>query len=456
MRRRTPSRPSAAARCSPPTRRCRPATTPTPPGRSPRCSPGSRPSSASTPRRSCAAGARIPARPREPFGDHPVRAAGRAAAPTASARRHGEVAARCGTTCGRTAPSPTCRSPTSPTASTSPPGSRGPVEEPARPPPRRGLGWQRAADPATWEAVERSPTTSCGPPAAQRGALIELVRECGTAERLRPRATPPSTSARPRSSIPTCSRSASRAAVATYKRLDLMLRDVDRALALLADTQRPVQLILAGKAHPRDDDGKRTGPAPVRHARPTPEVRRRVVLPRRLRPHARRGDGPRLRRLGQRPPAAARGQRHERDEVRRQRRAATRRARRLVARGLRRHQRLGDRRRGRPRPRGAGLAPRRGAYRPARATRSSRSSTTATTAASRRRGSRWCARRCARSARASAPDAWCATTRSGSTRLRPRRRAGMDPRHDARARPTAGPGDMDRRSCNSSRRRPPP
>ncbi len=45
--------------------------------------------------------------------------------------------------------------------------------------------------------------------------------------------------------------------VATYKRLDLLLRDVDRALALLGDAERPVQLILAGKAHPKDDDGKR-------------------------------------------------------------------------------------------------------------------------------------------------------------------------------------------------------
>jgi starch phosphorylase len=45
--------------------------------------------------------------------------------------------------------------------------------------------------------------------------------------------------------------------VATYKRLDLLLRDVDRALALLGDESRPVQLILAGKAHPKDDDGKR-------------------------------------------------------------------------------------------------------------------------------------------------------------------------------------------------------
>ena len=45
--------------------------------------------------------------------------------------------------------------------------------------------------------------------------------------------------------------------VATYKRLDLLLRDTDRALGLLGDPERPVQLIMAGKAHPRDDDGKR-------------------------------------------------------------------------------------------------------------------------------------------------------------------------------------------------------
>jgi starch phosphorylase len=46
--------------------------------------------------------------------------------------------------------------------------------------------------------------------------------------------------------------------VATYKRLDLLLRDVDRALSLLGDEDRPVQFILAGKAHPRDDEGKRS------------------------------------------------------------------------------------------------------------------------------------------------------------------------------------------------------
>jgi starch phosphorylase len=43
---------------------------------------------------------------------------------------------------------------------------------------------------------------------------------------------------------------------ATYKRATLLLRDLPRLKALLLDEQRPVQLILAGKAHPADGAGK--------------------------------------------------------------------------------------------------------------------------------------------------------------------------------------------------------
>jgi glycogen phosphorylase len=45
--------------------------------------------------------------------------------------------------------------------------------------------------------------------------------------------------------------------VATYKRLELLTRDPDWTLALLAG-DRPVQVVLAGKAHPRDEEAKRT------------------------------------------------------------------------------------------------------------------------------------------------------------------------------------------------------
>jgi starch phosphorylase len=43
---------------------------------------------------------------------------------------------------------------------------------------------------------------------------------------------------------------------ATYKRPDLLLHDPERLLRLLSNPQRPVQLILAGKAHPADAAGQ--------------------------------------------------------------------------------------------------------------------------------------------------------------------------------------------------------
>jgi len=43
---------------------------------------------------------------------------------------------------------------------------------------------------------------------------------------------------------------------ATYKRPDLLLHDPQRLIRLLTDSQRPVQLILAGKAHPEDQPGQ--------------------------------------------------------------------------------------------------------------------------------------------------------------------------------------------------------
>jgi len=44
--------------------------------------------------------------------------------------------------------------------------------------------------------------------------------------------------------------------VPSYKRLTLMLSDPARLEALLLDPDRPVQLVIAGKAHPADDGGK--------------------------------------------------------------------------------------------------------------------------------------------------------------------------------------------------------
>src|SRR5262249_14320165 len=42
-----------------------------------------------------------------------------------------------------------------------------------------------------------------------------------------------------------------------YKRPNLLLRDSERLTRLLTNPERPVQLIVAGKAHPEDEEGKR-------------------------------------------------------------------------------------------------------------------------------------------------------------------------------------------------------
>jgi starch phosphorylase len=43
---------------------------------------------------------------------------------------------------------------------------------------------------------------------------------------------------------------------ASYKRATLLLHDPDRLLRMLGDPERPVQILYAGKAHPRDEKGK--------------------------------------------------------------------------------------------------------------------------------------------------------------------------------------------------------
>nr|WSW66704.1 alpha-glucan family phosphorylase [Streptomyces sp. NBC_00995] len=65
--------------------------------------------------------------------------------------------------------------------------------------------------------------------------------------------------------------------VPSYKRLTLMLRDRDRLRALLLHPERPVQIVVAGKAHPADDSGKRLVQELVRFA-DDPRVRHRIVF----------------------------------------------------------------------------------------------------------------------------------------------------------------------------------
>ncbi|MFI9614059.1 glycosyltransferase family 1 protein [Streptomyces sp. NPDC052023] len=65
--------------------------------------------------------------------------------------------------------------------------------------------------------------------------------------------------------------------VPSYKRLTLMLRDRDRLMELMLHPERPIQIVVAGKAHPADDGGKRLIQELVRFA-DDPRVRHRIVF----------------------------------------------------------------------------------------------------------------------------------------------------------------------------------
>ena len=64
---------------------------------------------------------------------------------------------------------------------------------------------------------------------------------------------------------------------ATYKRATLVLRDIERLERILNNAECPVQILFAGKAHPRDDAGKELIQRIIRLAQQK-EFRRRLVF----------------------------------------------------------------------------------------------------------------------------------------------------------------------------------
>ncbi len=128
----------------------------------------------------------------------------------------------------------------------------------ARPHARGRLAGGHATRPPSGPPSMRCPTRICG----RRGESSEPSSSSSSG-----RAAPPTGS--PRGDSREYVESAARAfdpdvltlgfarRVATYKRLELLTRDPEWTLSLLGG-ERPVQVVLAGKAHPRDDEAKRT------------------------------------------------------------------------------------------------------------------------------------------------------------------------------------------------------
>ena len=121
-----------------------------------------------------------------------------------------------------------------------------------------GEDWlSHAADPETWAGVEQIPDQELwAARRLQRAELVDFVRERSVADRLMRSDAGRYVEAAARAFDPDVLTIGFARRVAIYKRLDLLLRDSEWTLSLL-DGDRPVQVVLAGKAHPRDDDGKR-------------------------------------------------------------------------------------------------------------------------------------------------------------------------------------------------------
>ncbi len=114
-----------------------------------------------------------------------------------------------------------------------------------------------AADPAVWSAVDRIPAEELwAMRRRQREALVEFIRGRSVADRLLRSDVRDYVEGAYRAFDPDVLTIGFARRVATYKRLEMLIRDPDWTVKLL-DGDRPVQVVLAGKAHPRDEEAKR-------------------------------------------------------------------------------------------------------------------------------------------------------------------------------------------------------
>jgi glycogen phosphorylase len=121
-----------------------------------------------------------------------------------------------------------------------------------------GPGWEgRASDAAVWAAVETIPDQELwAVRCEQRARLVTFVRERSCLDRLERGEPAGYAEAAAHVFDPGVLTIGFARRLAVYKRLHLLVADMARGLALLSDP-RPVQILIAGKAHPRDDDAKR-------------------------------------------------------------------------------------------------------------------------------------------------------------------------------------------------------
>ncbi|MGZ4271284.1 MAG: alpha-glucan family phosphorylase [Solirubrobacteraceae bacterium] len=118
--------------------------------------------------------------------------------------------------------------------------------------------WRKhSAEAETWAPVDAIPDAELwAVRQEQRLRLVDFVRERSVSDRVARGEPRTYVEAAARAFDPDVLTIGIARRLATYKRLHLVLQDPARALRIIAG-DRPVQILLAGKAHPRDDDAKR-------------------------------------------------------------------------------------------------------------------------------------------------------------------------------------------------------
>lgn len=119
-------------------------------------------------------------------------------------------------------------------------------------------GWcDHADDPEVWKAVDDIPAAELWETRRrQRSEMVEFVRGRSVADRLIRGDVREYVDAAMHAFDPDVLTIGFARRVATYKRLEMLTRDPEWTVKLL-DGDRPVQVVLAGKAHPRDEEAKR-------------------------------------------------------------------------------------------------------------------------------------------------------------------------------------------------------
>jgi glycogen phosphorylase len=137
---------------------------------------------------------------------------------------------------------------------------------------------EHVSTPATWGAVAGIPDAELWAVRGQlRAKLVDQARELSVGWRLSRGEEPAYVEAASRIFDPQALTVGFARRAAPYKRLHLLVHHLDRALRLLRDDARPVQVVIAGKAHPQDIEGKNTLQT-LMSARGAPEVPGRIVF----------------------------------------------------------------------------------------------------------------------------------------------------------------------------------